>query len=380
VVVLERDPKAAGASVRHGGQLLFSAAASGDLDCAATARARWLELAERAGTPLADAGTLILARTSEELSLMEAVATEPERRGRVLTPAEVEALAPIPIRGLVGGLHAVQDMRLDPRSAAPALARLLTRDPEARIEWGAHVHDVEPGLVCAGSVRVRAQAIVLCPGSGRQGPPPSLEDLQIVPGIYRSHMLRVAVPVGRRYRPNLATAASLLDYAGFARMEVMERLRVRMELERPELVERGVSLELSQLPHGDLIVGSTQTDATASEPFAFERLDRLLLEEATRLLGFAPVVKQRWRRDLPAPAADVPDDFLVTAPGRGVRVVQALSGASLALCHVKAAAVLDEIGGGPEVSAPITVRDNRRPAAGVRAHAQAFAKPAASHP
>lgn len=311
---------------------------------------------------------------------MEAVATEPERRGRVLTPAEVEALAPIPIRGLVGGLHAVQDMRLDPRSAAPALARLLTRDPEARIEWGAHVHDVEPGLVCAGSVRVRAQAIVLCPGSGRQGPPPSLEDLQIVPGIYRSHMLRVAVPVGRRYRPNLATAASLLDYAGFARMEVMERLRVRMELERPELVERGVSLELSQLPHGDLIVGSTQTDATASEPFAFERLDRLLLEEATRLLGFAPVVKQRWRRDLPAPAADVPDDFLVTAPGRGVRVVQALSGASLALCHVKAAAVLDEIGGGPEVSAPITVRDNRRPAAGVRAHAQAFAKPAASHP
>ncbi|MDE3130890.1 MAG: FAD-dependent oxidoreductase, partial [Acidobacteriota bacterium] len=112
VVLLERDMRARGASVRHAGHLFFSALASGDaLDGALLARERWLDLARRAGLLADDAGTLIVARNRDELDVMEGAAADPDRRARILTAAEIEALAPIPARGLAGGFHATSDLR-----------------------------------------------------------------------------------------------------------------------------------------------------------------------------------------------------------------------------------------------------------------------------
>src|SRR5579875_3687409 len=106
VIVLERDVRAVGGSVRHAGHLCFSALpVGGALDTAELARERWLELLRRAGAFVDEAGTVIVARNSDELAVMEAAAAEREERARMLTPDGVTELAQIPVRGLVGGFH-----------------------------------------------------------------------------------------------------------------------------------------------------------------------------------------------------------------------------------------------------------------------------------
>ena len=378
VIVLERDVRAVGGSVRHAGHLFFSALpVGGALDTAELARERWLELLRRAGAFVDEAGTVIVARNSDELAVMEAAAAEREERARMLTPDGVTELAQIPVRGLVGGFHGMRDLRVDPRAVTAALARLLAQDPSARIEWGTQVTEVEPGLVHAGQLRVRAQAIVVCPGTGQPPVPVAIRPrgTEIVDAGVQ--MLRVAAPTGRRYRPALATGLSLLQHPAFSAQPGGEQLRARAELEHPELVERGIQVLVTQVPGGDLIIGESRTFEKLAVPFLTERGYRLLLEQAQMLLGSRLEVRQRWIGMEARPSTGGPgEDLRVTAPLPGVRVVQCISPLALAVCHLKASEVLSELlledaaFGNADVH-NIVVTDQRE-ATGLRAHPDVF--------
>lgn len=390
VVVLERDPRALGASVRHSGHLSFSTLAGGTaLDGAVAARERWLELAQRAGMHIEQSGTVIVARRQEELALMEPVAAESARAARMLTAVEVGALAPVSLAGVLGGFHGSCDLRLDPRSVAAALARLLAHDSRVRVEWGANVHEVEPGIVHAGPLRVRARAIVVCPGADDRTLPPALRPARVADPPGQLQMLRLAAPGGRRYGPALANGFSLLHQPAFGIGEGARELRARLELERPSWVEGRLDLLVAQLPDGDLVVGSTQAYTGTWAPYLQERLCRLLLDGVRELLGTEPAVIRRWRIAQARVAvgdergggmADresrTSDDFRVARPLPGVRVVQSLSPQAMARCHTKAAEILDGLlATGLQEAEYIHVRDARkrpRETVGIRSHPDAF--------
>ncbi len=269
-------------------------------------------------------------------------------------------LAPIPTDGLVGGFHATQDLRVDPRAAAAGLAGLLAQDQGARLEWGTHVHDVEAGLVHAGRLRVRARAIIVCPGPDYRSLPPVLRRELGPLTLCQLQMLRLAAPTGRRYQPALATGLSLIRYPAFATQPSTAELRTRLELEKGELIDRGVHLLVTQLPDGDLVVGDTHTYADTLAPFGEERLYRLLLDEARELLGIEPEVRQRWHGIYPA--VTVPRWAATsTSPRRlpGVRVVENIAGIGMTLSFGQAPAVLDELLDGQGTSAsPTPARGN----------------------
>ena len=91
-------------------------------------------------------------------------------------------------------------------------------------------------------------------------------------------MLRVAAPTGRRYRPALATGLSLLRYPAFAAQQGAAQLHARLELEHPELVERGVQVLVTQLPGGDLVIGESRTLETS--PYLLQRSVPMALTRA----------------------------------------------------------------------------------------------------
>ena len=155
-------------------------------------------------------------------------------------------------------------------------------------------------------------------------------------------MLRLAAPVGRSYRSAVATGLSLIRYPAFATRPEAAALRARLEQERPELLEHGIHLLVTQLPDGDLIVGDTHSYGDTPAPFGEERLYELLLDEARALLGFEPVVRQRWHGIYPSVRTET-DAFLVTAPLSGVRVVQNVAGIGMTLAPGQAPAVLDSL-------------------------------------
>lgn len=382
VVVLERGAGATGASVRESGHLFFSGLGAGaSLDAAAYARERWLELARWAGITVDEGGTLIVARHQDELAVMQGAAAEPQRHARMRSAKKIGRLAPIPVDGVLGGFHAKQDLRIDARVAPAALARLLARDPSARIEWGAHVHEVEPGVVHAGSLRVRAAAIVVCAGAHGRTLPATLWPRERGLTLRETQMLRLAQPTGRRYRQTLMTGMSLLAHPGFWRQEGLEGLRQRFELEHPELVERGVNLAVTQLHNGGVVIGSTSTYTDSPKLYGRERLDNLILAQARSLLGVEPDVRQRWRSISVGLETNL-DDLLISRPMPTVRVVQALRSTAAAVCHARARDVLDEISmEPPPINKYIRVQDLRGTVAGtaaVRDHATAFASRARS--
>ena len=344
VAVLDRDDHAAGASVRNFGHLFFTSVADGaPFERAMLARERWLELIDRAGIHAVPGGTLIVGRAADEVALLEAVAGDPAREARMLTGAEVGEAAPIPTEGVLAGFHSALDLRVDPRSAVAGLAGLLEDDPGAHVYWRTHVHEVEPGLVHAATVSVRAPAIIACPGPDFRALPPSLRPGLEALTLCTLQMLRLAAPRGRRYEPALATGLSLVRYPAFAGRPEAAPLRARLAAERPEMLEHGIHLLVTQLPDGDLIVGDTHSYGDTPAPFGEERLYRLLLDEAELLLGAPPEVRQRWHGIYPSATAAESDAFVVTSPLPGVRVVQNVAGIGMTLSPGQAPAVLDAL-------------------------------------
>jgi FAD dependent oxidoreductase TIGR03364 len=349
VVLLERDQRAVGASVRNFGHAFVAAVSDGeDLECALGARERWLELGARAQLAIADAGTLVIARAEDELAVLEGAAANPRRGARMLTAAQAAELAPIPTAEVLGALHGTLDLRVDPRMAAAGLARLLEEDPGAQVEWRAAVQEIAPAEVHSSRLTVRAPRIVICPGPDfaamPSGSASGLDGLTLC----ALQMLRIAAPHERRYPPALVTGLSTIRYPAFTAQPASAQVRERLLAQRPELVEAGIHLIVTQLPDGDLIIGDTHAYADTPAPFRDERLDELLLAEARRLLGAdALAVRERWIGVYPTAAAghlaSGGDHFAVTAPFDGARVVEVTSGLGMTMALGHAASVLDEL-------------------------------------
>lgn len=347
VVVLEPGPRTYSNRPSGIGHLFFSALASGTaLDAAETARERWLEFGARAGILVDGGGTLIVARNGQELAVMEQATAEAGRRARMLTRAKVGSLVPIPVDGVMGGLHAPFDLRFDPRTAAARLTRMLEHDRSVRIEWNAPVHEVAPGVVHSGRLAVRALATVLCPGPSAVGPGADAGPVRTSRPV---QYLRLAAPSGSRYRAVLLDGASLLSYPGLANQPGSDDLQARCELERPDLADCGVRPHVAQLPDGDLLVGVADAHPGSESGVLFERPAQLLLEQVQRLLGVGLRVRERWSTNGAEWQAAFPevtqagDPYWIGAPFDGLRLVQARSPLAPALCHVTAAAVLDEL-------------------------------------
>jgi len=342
VAVVEQDAQASGASIRNFGHVFVSAQAGEALDFALEARERWRRLAALAGFRVVEAGTVLVARWPEELEVIEEfVASIGTGAGaRVLSPREALELAPVGVDGLLGALWTPLDLRVDPRRAVPALTAWLAEQPGVSFHKSTTVYGVEEGRLSTSRGDLDTARIVVAVG----------HDLdRLFPGLAADasirrctlQMLRVALPRPRRIDPALATGLSLLRYSGFLGYSSVDRLRARFEREQPELIEHEINLLLTQRPDGDLVLGDTHRYGPTPDPFRSERLDELLLEEASRLLGVDRLfVRERW---LGVYAHSPNRDFLVSTPCSGVRAVTVTSGIGITTALGLAARVLDDL-------------------------------------
>jgi len=321
VVVVDRDDRVRGASVRNFGHCFVTAQSGTALEYASTARTRWIELAREAEFWLATTGTLLVARLPEELEVIREFATERPADARVLSPAEALEKAPVD-EHILGALWTPRDLRVDPREAAPALAKWLATERSVAFKWNTTVLRAAPGCVATTRGDIEAEAAVIAVGHDLDRLLPDVaEDARI--GRCTLQMLRVASP-GYAINPALATGLALLRYDGFRDCRSLPALRKRVEDERPDLIEHGVNLLVAQLPSGDLIIGDTHRYGRTADPFRDEHLDDLLLGEAAELLGVTSLtVLERWVGVYPAAAGS---SFLVTRAGQNVTVVAVTSG------------------------------------------------------
>ncbi|WP_308283242.1 TIGR03364 family FAD-dependent oxidoreductase [Pseudonocardia nigra] len=344
VTVVERDDRPVGASVRNFGHGCITAQTGEALDAANRARTTWLRMARAAGFWAGETGTVAVARSGEELDCLAELA---ERRGRdevvPLTAAQVRDRVPVAADGLLGGAVLPRDIRVDPRAAAPAIARWVEQQPGATVHWSTAVTGVAEGVVHTARGDVAAHRVVVCAGHDLDRLLPAVaEDA----GVRRCvlQMLQVRPPAGLRVPAAVITGSSMLRYPALAGTAGAAALRQRWAAERPELLDAVVNHMLTQLPNGDLVVGDTHAYAPTVGPFdppASERLDDLLLAETRALLGCAPRVVHRWRGVYAS--SDTTTPFLRAKLAPGAVAVSVTSGIGMTTAFGLAPDVLDSL-------------------------------------
>ncbi|MBS7538706.1 TIGR03364 family FAD-dependent oxidoreductase [Ancylobacter lacus] len=322
-IVIDRDARANGASVRNFGFVTVTGQQRGE--CwrrAMRSRDIWAEIAPQAGIEVVHRGLLVAVRRPEAVPVLEAfMATEMGEGCALLTPDEARARLPALTGALSGALWSPHDLRVESREAIPKLAAWLAGQGIAFRRLTA-VTGVEPGRVDTSAGPIHAARIVVAPGDDYHT---LLEDRFALYGLTRCklHMLRVADPALGRLPGSVMTDLSLGRYLGYAELPEAAALKARLAAEQAEHLAHGVHLIVVQSADGSLVVGDSHHYDATPDPFAPEAVDELILDEYRALFGGAPRVVERWIGTY----ASAPDRLaFIDRPDPAIRLVVVTSG------------------------------------------------------
>jgi D-hydroxyproline dehydrogenase subunit beta len=325
VVVIDRDFKSCGASVRNFGFITVTGQERG----AAWARARrtagiWEEVAEQAGIPILQRGLWMTARRPEALPVLEAFMSSEMAEGCVLlSRAQARTSCPQLVNEHVKAvLRSSVDLRVESQQAIPKIAAWLTECLNVIFLRETCVLSAAPPRIQTSRGVVEAGAVVVCPGDDVATLYPE-RIAQYLVSRCKLQMLRLADP-GFRLPGAVMSELGLIRYPGYAALAEAEPLRLRLQAEQGEQLRHGIHLIAVQSGDGSLIVGDSHQYGAAPDFFSDERIDRLILEEFTAATGLSPPeVRERWIGTYPAAAGR---QMFIDAPADDVRIVMITSG------------------------------------------------------
>ena len=330
VVVVDRDARAVGASVRNFGHCCVTAQSGELLELAQESRERWLRHSRDAGFFSVESGALAVAQSSRELAVLDELSASREL-GQVqfLSTQELRTrFAAIGGSAVVGGALLRDDVRVDPREAVGGLAAWLATQPGVTFLWRTAFLGGSSGVAETSRGTISATRIIVCVG----------HDLDyLYPQLAADHeiercalqMALVTSPASARISAAVLTGTSMLRYPAFAETIAAVDLSIELTETDPSLIEIGANIMFTQRPDGTLIVGDSHRYAETMDPFLDESISRLLLARVARVLGVNRLrVLQRWQGVY---ASSVQHPYLVAEPERGVTAVTVTSGVGMTI-------------------------------------------------
>lgn len=297
VAVIERHPRATGASIRNFGFVTVTGQAEGETRRRALrSRAVWEEVAPQAGIAIVQRGALVVSRRHEAREVLAAYAASPSGEGCELHDAiHARRRWPVLAAGLSGALWSPHEIRIDAREALPRLAGWLAQAHGVVFHWGVQAMGADSKGVQHPEGRIDAGAVVLAPGDGLRAISPALAR-RVGLRSCRLQMLRtVAQPPAFRLDSVVMSDLSLIRYEGFASLRPAAILRARLEAESAESLARGVHLLVAQGADGCLVVGDSHEYGEMAQPFSSEAVDALILDELDAVLDVPrPGIAERW--------------------------------------------------------------------------------------
>lgn len=296
VVVIDREPKALGASIRNFGFITVSGQARGEMWSAAMrSRDIWEAMAPEAGIPIVQRGLSLLAHRVEAERVLEAfLATEMGAECELLSEREYRSrftgFDPTPFRTALLSPH---ELRVEPRTALPALARWLHERWKVKFRTVTACLSASPGGVETSSGPIEASIVFICPGGDLSGLFPETLARR---GVTRCklQMLRLR-PNGMRLPTPVMADLSLARYEGYAELEASKDLLARLKLERREAIDAGVHLIVVQSEDGSIVVGDSHVYTDAPDPFQSLEYDHLILQAFSDSFESAPgEAIERW--------------------------------------------------------------------------------------
>ncbi len=292
VLVLERHPRAQGASVRNFGMIWPIGQPSGPrYDLARRSRDLWLEVLQASGLWHARSGSLHVAYHADEEQVLREFVAGASGEGRpceLWTPAQVTARFPaVRATGLRAGLWSRDEVGVDPRQVIAELPGWLTRTFGVRFAFGTTVLHAELPRMLTTSGEWRARRLVLC--TGADFPHSDLIACKL-------QMMRTPA-YGERFRLGtlLAAGLTLRHYGSFAGCPTLPALARRLDAEFPEYGRLGIHVLVAQNESGEVVIGDSHEYGDAIEPFDKARIEELILGYLRTFVEIPDLtIAERW--------------------------------------------------------------------------------------
>jgi D-hydroxyproline dehydrogenase subunit beta len=323
VVVIERDGRANGASIRNFGFVTVTGQKRGETwRRARRSRDVWAEAAKAARIPIEQTGLLLTMRHDESVSIAEAFLKTEMGEGCSLLdrPALLTRLPSA--KAAHGALFSPHELRVESRTAIPRLADWLKEQWRVDFLFETAVLNVDSPQIQTSRGPVAADAAILCPGDDFVSLFPE-RIAKYKPTKCRLSMLRLAAP-GFHFPAALMSDLGLVRYHGYADLGEATALRRRLEQEQPRHLKHGVHLIAVQGADGSLVVGDSHHYDDTPEPFAEAETEALILDEFSAATGIdAPPVIERWTGVY---ASSPERAMFVDAPSPSIRIVLVTGG------------------------------------------------------
>lgn len=349
VVVIERDARPIGASIRNFGFVTVTGQRRGETWARAKRSAEiWQDVATRAGIAIEHSGLLVLARRREAADVIEAFAvTEMGEDCALLSKSAARSQYPdLNPDSLSAALWSPHERRVESRLAIPALIKWL-ESQGVEFRFSTAVHGVNTPEIATSRGPLRAEAIAVCPGDDLSTLyPETIAKYGVTRCVLQ--MLRLDSP-GFRLPGSVMSDLSLVRYRGYADLPESVPLLDRLKNEQGQELDHGIHLIAVQSADGSLVVGDSHHYGAAPDPFAASEVEVLMLREAEATMGVAPPVRERWIGTYSSAA----QDMFRAAPEPGVRLVMVTSGTGASTAFAIAEeTLLDLFGPTPERPLP----------------------------
>lgn len=326
VVVLDREARANGASVRMPGVVSVTGQPAGAAwRRAMRSRDIWQEVAGQAGVRIEQDGLAVVARRPEAAAVLEAFARTDMAEGCTYYSADDgRALFPQFKGDMAAVFWSPHELRIEARTAMPKIAAWLAEAHDVAFRWETAVTAIEGTRLTTSRGVLEAEATVVCAGDDfRTLCGETLRSANLTRA--KCHMLRVRYDEGFELPGSVISDLSLIRLPGFAELEETGALLGKLEAEQPENLAHGVALIAVQSADGSLVVGASRHLDPTPDPYQPQAVDELILDELAAVFGKRPKhVLSRWVGTY-AFSAERP--VVTEAPADNVRVVVAASGA-----------------------------------------------------
>jgi len=333
VVVVEKNTRCVGASIRNFGFITVSGQSSRDTwRRAMYSRNVWHEITQKAGIPIIHNGSWVVCNRSEAFDVAHAFLKTEMGEGcelfssddfSVLPRLGIKNIDSLRLKQIAGLLYSPYEFRVESKEAIPQLASYLQTTIGVDFYWETEVLSIDDSSVHTSNNQFDAQRIVVCPGAELTGiAKPYIEkhDLKLC----TLQMLRIKVQEGFILPGSVMTDNSLARYLGWSELPEAKALKERIAIEMPEYVKEGIHLIVVQSADGSLVVGDSHRYGSSENVFASDKIEQLIIELMYRVLSITEhTVIERWTGVYPVSNAF---DALIEKVSPTMRVVIVSSG------------------------------------------------------
>jgi D-hydroxyproline dehydrogenase subunit beta len=343
VVVLDRQARAVGASIRNFGFITVTGQSAATWQRARRTREIWDEIAPLAGIPIVHRNECLIAHSAQALDVLrEFLATEMGVGCELLSPDRLAQRVPMArLESVTAALWSPHDLRIEPRTAIPALAAFLESRLGVTIRRGVHVRAVETPEVITSQGVVYAHRVVVAPGPDLATLFPEVH-ARTGTRLCKLHMLRLAPqPANWRLPAAIMSDLGLIRYQGFSAMPSAGALQAFLATTEPKLLAHGIHLIVVQSADGSLIVGDSHEYGPSHDPFFSSEVEALMLQLAHAVLEIPQSrVLERWIGIYPQSESC---EWFVDAPNARTRIVEVTTGNGMSTSFGLAEEVIEEL-------------------------------------